>query len=266
MALLFKNKMLNHFKSLNWGFLKAYAFTQIKLRYRHTTLGILWNVLEPVLYLGTLSLVFSAINGMALSDYVVYLFSALVPWRYFEATILGIMESIIGGEWLLKKLAISYFIFPLTRWLIAAIDFLCAFIVVLSILFFVKPTWTPHVFILPISIVITSAAALGIGMLLAVAYTFFRDIKPLATTGLMLTFFSAPILFKADSMPMGSLQSELLIFHPATYFAALFQKPLYYNCLPSISDWLVTGGIASVFLGLGIWAIHHFTPRFYFYL
>ncbi|MCX7066426.1 MAG: ABC transporter permease [Methylococcales bacterium] len=258
--------MLIHFKNLNWGFLKAYAFTQIKLRYRHTSLGIMWNVLEPVLYLGTLSLVFSAINRMELSDYVVYLFSTLVPWRYFEATILGVMESIIAGEWLLKKLAISYFIFPLTRWLIAAIDFFYAFAVVLVILVLVKPSWTIHVFILPLSIFITSAAALGIGMLLAVAYTFFRDIKPLATTGLMLTFFSAPILFKADAMPMGSLQSELLVYHPVTYFAALFQKPLYYNCLPSLLDWLVTAGIASVFLGLGIWAIHYFTPRFYFYL
>jgi ABC-type polysaccharide/polyol phosphate export permease len=258
--------MLSHFKNLNWGFLRAYAFAQIKLRYRHTSLGILWNVLEPVLYLGTLSMIFSAINGMALADYAVYLFSALVPWRYFEATVLGVMESIIAGEWLLKKLAISYFIFPLTRWLVAAIDFLCAFAVVLCILSFVKPAWTIHVFILPVSIILTSAAALGMGMLLAVAYTFFRDIKPLATTGLMLTFFSGPILFKANAMPMGSLQSEMLAFHPATYFAALFQKPLYYNCWPSILDWLVTGCIASVLLGMGIWAIHHFSPRFYFYL
>lgn len=258
--------MLREFKSLNWGFLKAYAFTQIRLRYRHTVLGVLWNVLDPVLYLGTLSLVFSAINQMALSDYVVYLFSALVPWHYFEATILGVMESIIAGEWLLKKLAISYFIFPLTRWLVAAIDFFCAFVVVLCILSFVKPAWTIHVLILPVSIFITSAAALGIGMLFAVAYTFFRDIKPLATTGLMLTFFSGPILFKADAMPMGSLQSDLLVFHPVTYFAALFQKPLYYNCLPSVLDWLVTGGIACMFLGMGIWAIRHFSSRFYFYL
>lgn len=258
--------MLNHFKQLNWEFLKAYAFTQVKLRYRHTVLGIAWNVLEPILYLGTLSIIFSAINHMELSDYVVYLFSALVPWRYFEATILGVMESIIAGEWLLKKLAISYFIFPLTRWLIAAIDFFCAFIVVLSILCFIKQTWSIHVIVLPLSIFITSAAGLGIGMLLAVAYTFFRDIKPLASTGLMLTFFSGPILFKADTMPINSLQSDMLVFHPVTYFAALFQKPLYSNAWPSSIDWLVTACVASVFLSMGIWAIRHFSSRFYFYL
>lgn len=258
--------MISQFENFKWEFLKAYALTQIKLRYRHTSLGILWNILEPILYLGTLSVVFSAINRMALADYVVYLFAALVPWRYFEATLLGVMDSIIAGEWLLKKLAISYFIFPLTRWLVAAIDFFCAFAVALAILSCAKPAWTIHVFILPLSIMVTSAAALGMGMLLAVAYTFFRDIKPLASTGLMLTFFSGPILFKAEAMPLGSVQSELLAFHPVTYFAALFQKPLYYNAWPSITDWLVTGGIASLFLAVGIWAINHFSPRFYFYL
>ena len=258
--------MINHIKQFNWGFLKAYAFAQIKLRYRHTVLGVMWNILEPVLYLGTLSIVFSALNGMALSDYAVYLFSALVPWRYFEATIVGVMESLIAGEWLLKKLAISYFIFPLTKWLVSAIDFACAYAVTMAILFFIKPEWTIHIIVLPLSILITSAAALGIGMLFAVAYTFFRDIKPLVTTGLMLAFFSGPILYKASSMPSNSFQSGMLAFHPITYFAAMFQKPLYYNCWPSLSDWLITGCFSGVFLGLGIWAMQHYSPRFYFYL
>jgi lipopolysaccharide transport system permease protein len=64
-----------------------YAKSQLRLKYRYTALGFLWNLLEPGLFLGVLSFVFSVVNRMRIADYAVFLFSALVPWRYFEKVV-----------------------------------------------------------------------------------------------------------------------------------------------------------------------------------
>ena len=66
-----------------------YAKSQLKLKYRYTFLGFLWNFIEPALYLVILSLVFSVVNRMNINEYAVFLFSALVPWRYFEKVVIS---------------------------------------------------------------------------------------------------------------------------------------------------------------------------------
>lgn len=251
---------------MNWGFVWLYSLSQVALRYRHTFLGLLWNIAEPALYLSVLGIVFSAMNRMSLQDYVVYLFAALVPWRYFEHASISTMESIVGGDWLLKKMAVSAFVFPVSRWLVATIDFSVAYAVSLVILAFIKPQWTIHVLAIPFSIALCGAAALGLGMVLAVVYTFFRDIKPLVTMGLMLAFFSGPVLYRADALPPGSLLGALLPYNPLTYFAATFQKPIYYMEWPDAADWALTGGAALAFLITGCVAIWRWRARFYFYL
>ncbi|RMF58201.1 MAG: hypothetical protein D6748_09420 [Calditrichaeota bacterium] len=243
-----------------------YALTQLKLKYRYTSLGFLWNFLEPAMYLLILSFVFSVVNRMNISDYAVFLFSALVPWRYFEKIVNTCMDSVVGGDWLLKKMHVSPFSFPLTRWIVATVEFLISLSVVFFIFLFLKENWTYHIFILPAIIIPWALLGLGMGLLSAVLYTFFRDVKPLIQMFLTLVFFSSPILFKPNLFDPNSLQAKLMQWHPITYFAALFQKPMYEATFPSSLDWGVALSVSLFFLLVGYIAMHRYKGRFFFYL
>jgi ABC-type polysaccharide/polyol phosphate export permease len=247
-------------------FVKLYTKSQLKLKYRHTYLGFLWNFLEPALYLIVLSVIFSVVNRMDISNYAVYLFGALVAWRYFERTVGLMMESIVGGDWLLKKMPVSAFVFPLSRWLIASVEFLFAFIVVLAIFLVLKTEWTVHLVVLPLVMIPWAVLGLGIGMICSVVFVFFRDIRPVVQMLLMFIFFTSPILFKADLFAEHSLQAALLRLHPVTYFAALFQKPLYYADWPGMADWGVSISISCLSLFVGWSLLNKLKGRFYFYL
>lgn len=247
-------------------FIWFYARTQLKLKYRYTSLGFLWNFLEPALYLLVLSIVFSVVNRMDIADYAVFLFGALMPWRYFEKVVNTCMDSIVGGEWLLKKLYVSPFALPLTRWLIASIEFLFSLSVVFLFVVMMKQTFTVHLIILPVAIIPWALLGLGLGLMSAVAFTFFRDIRTIMQMLLMLAFFSSPILFRADTFEPGTLQARLVTLHPITYFAALFQKPIYLGAWPGPVDWLVSFGIGVTALTAGIWLINKHKHEFYFYL
>jgi len=243
-----------------------YAQSQIDLKYRYTSLGFLWNVLEPALYLGVLSVVFSVVNRMRVDDYAVFLFSALVPWRYLEKVVNTCTDSIVQGDWLIKKLPVSPFALPLARWMVATAEFGFSFLAVFGFFAVLKSRWTIHCLVLPLAAIPWSLFGLGLGLLCATLFTFFRDIRPIVQMGLVLAFFSAPILFHPDLFEPGSLQATLVQWHPLTAFAALFQKPIYSMAWPSARDWLVSSFFAVSSLLAGIGAVRASRTRFFFYV
>ncbi len=247
-------------------FVWFYSMCQLKLKYRYTSLGVLWNVLEPAMFLLVLSVVFSVVNRMHVADYAVFLFSALMPWRYFERTVNSCMESIVGGEWLLKKLYVSPFALPLTRWVIASVEFLISLAVVLTFFAILKHSLTVHLVVLPLAIILWGLLGFGVGMIAAVMYTFFRDVRTIVQMVMMLAFFSSPILFRADAFEAGSLQARLVAVHPITYCAALFQKPIYQAAWPDASDWIVSLVVAVVSVAGGGWLLQKHKSDFYFSL
>ncbi len=243
-----------------------YSLSQLKTKYRYTSLGFLWNFLEPALYLIILSLVFAVINRMNISDYAVFLFSALVPWRYFEKVVNLVMESLVNGEWLLKKLYVSPFAFPINKLIMSSFEFLFSIVVAFVLFAFLKENWTIHLLIIPLAIIPWAVFGSGLGLICAVLYTFFRDLKPLVQMILTLTFFTSPILFSSSAFPPDSFQSRIMDFHPITYFAALFQKPVYNAAWPSEIDWIVAISIALVSLIVGLFLINKYKSQFYYYL
>jgi ABC-type polysaccharide/polyol phosphate export permease len=243
-----------------------FAQSQLKLRYRYTALGLLWNLLEPTLYLGVLSLVFSVVNRMRLADYAVFLFSGLVPWRYFEKVVSTSMDSIVQGDWLLRKLPVSPFALPLTRFVVASAEFGFSFAALFLVLALIGHGVTWHCLVLPLAALPWAFSALGLGLACAALFTFFRDIRPVVQMGLLFTFFAAPILFRGDLFAEHSLQSGLLAWHPFSYLAALFQKPIYYASWPSLRDWAVSAATAALSMLLGVLLVSRNRARFYFYL
>jgi ABC-type polysaccharide/polyol phosphate export permease len=123
-----------------------------------------------------------------------------------------------------------------------------------------------HLCILPLSIIPWAMLSLGIGLICAVFFTFFRDVRPIVHMVMMFTFFSSPILFKIDFFDNHTLQAFILKFHPMTYFAFLFQKPIYYTSWPSVLDWGITLSISTAVVIVGCYLVHRFQGRFYFYL
>lgn len=243
-----------------------YAMSQLRVKYRYTALGVFWNFLEPLLYLGVLSVVFSYVNRMRMGDYAVFLFSALVPWRYFEKAVSGCTDAVVQGDWLLKKLPASPFALPIARWIVASVEFGCSFTAVACIFALVKERWTVHVVVLPLAVLPWAVAALGVGLCCATLFTFYRDVRPVVQLALMFAFFTAPILFNPALFAAGSLQARLLAWHPLTYFAALFQKPLSAAQWPDAADWLVSSAAAAAALVAGVASLHRARARLYFYL
>lgn len=243
-----------------------YALSQIRLKYRYTSLGFFWNFLEPAMYLAVLSVVFSVVNRMDIGDYAVFLFGALLPWRYFEKVVNTCMDSIVGGDWLLKKMYVSPFALPVARWIVATFELAFSLVVMFVFLAALRHPWTVHLAVLPLAIMPWSILGLGVGFIAAVLFTFFRDIRTIVQLVLMLAFFSSPILFKADLFQGGTFQAIMIRLHPVTYLAALFQKPIYEAAWPGILDWVVSFGVSVTLFTFGVSLLNKYKGEFYYHL
>ena len=247
-------------------FAVQYALSQVKLRYRRAWLGRLWNVIEPLLFLGVLTVVFSVLNQSSLRDYALYLFAGLVPWRYLERSIMGCVDSIAEGGWLLRRIAAPSFVLPLTAWLQASVDFAFGLVALALVLVALADAWTIHlVSVLPAAILV-GALGLGVGTIFAVLNVFARDVKPLLQAALMLLFFSSPVLIKHSAVPADSQLATLFAWHPLTPVVGLFQHSIYLHAWPPAQDWAVVAAFALVTLALGWYLLVRLHRRFYFYL
>ena len=125
-----------------------------------------------------------------------------------------------------------------------------------------QENWSIHLIILPLAIIPWAMLGLGVGMICSVFYLRFRDVKPLVQMLLILIFFTSPILFSSNIFTEGSVQAQLMSYHPITYFAALFQKPVYQLAWPSITDWVISLSLSISSLVAGIYLINQNKTKF----
>src|SRR4029450_9996751 len=78
---------------------------ELKARYRGSVLGFFWSFVNPLLLLLTYWIVFTYMwpGRQLVEPYFVFLFCGILPWTWFNASILESSGVLIAGGNLLKK-------------------------------------------------------------------------------------------------------------------------------------------------------------------
>jgi ABC-type polysaccharide/polyol phosphate export permease len=245
-------------------FLLLHTKDLVRLRFRGACLGLAWNILQPALYLMLLGFVFAVVNQSNYADFVVYLFAGLVPWRFFDQACSAMIDSIASSAVFTRGFRVPYFYFPASELGAQLIDFLASFLTLLALLLLFKTPWHLQMLILPLSVLVWLLLTAGAGLCLSVIFVFFRDIRPIVQMGLMLALFSSTVFFKPATLS-GRAGQIWLTINPVCYWAALFQKPIYYGVWPLALDWTVSLASAAVLILLGTALYRSLRHKFYFY-
>lgn len=226
--------------------IKTLTFNHLKIKYKRTSLGFLWSLLNPLFSVGVISLVFATMLNMEFSKFVVTFFPAFLAWNYFANSINGATISIINNESLIRKTPINIMIFPIVNVAINFVEFVltsAAFIIVLIAIGY-QPSY--HLVFLPISILYLTITAIGISLLVSVLATFMRDVGYLIGIFMQLWFYVSPVLYPKDFI-LGKhwLLDIFMSINPMVYFIELFRNPITYHTALS-GELLIIGAILSV--------------------
>src|SRR4051812_16483956 len=145
------------------GFL---AWRDIKVRYKQTTLGILWALIQPAVTLSVFTFIFGRLAKMPAGNvpYPLLVLCGLLPWQLFSAAFSSASGSLVANTHLISKIYFPRLIVPLSSVAVALIDF----VVVLGLLaatcvwWQFVPDW--RVCLLPLFVLLTLLTAIGTGL------------------------------------------------------------------------------------------------------
>ncbi len=227
---------------------KKYAFLMqqlilrdFKVKYKRSVLGVLWSLLNPLLMMGVMALVFSQMFKFRMENvnYLVYLMSGLVMFNYFSEASQNAMTSVVTNFDLMTKVYIPKYIFPLTKVLFVAINFVLTLIPLLLVILFTDGGSTriligPYYFLLiPIFILFIIFTA-GIGLFLSATSVFLRDIFYIYGIVLTIWQYMTPTFYDIAIIP--SKLQPIFKLNPLYIFINSVREIVLFGRMPTTFD------------------------------
>jgi len=231
--------------------LQLLIINSIKTRYKRSTLGVLWTMLNPLLYMSVMVLAFSHLFRFQLVNYPVYLLTGLIAWNFFSQSTVQAMNTLIWGGDLLKRIYIPRTIFAVAAVGGGVINLLLSCIpLVIIMLFTHQPVYLTWWFV-PIAVLILATVSLGASLIISMIAVFFTDVTELYQILLQALFYLTPIMYP-DSILPAKFQKYLLL-NPVYDVVKVFRSPIYEGHLPSLLSIGVAFSAAFIVLMIGWW-------------
>jgi lipopolysaccharide transport system permease protein len=176
----------------------------VLIRYKQTTVGAVWAILQPIL----LAVVFSVFLGHLAKvpsgggvPYPVFALTGMAMWLYFSSAMTLSSESTVQSREMISKVYFPRIIIPIAAVLPPAIDFLPAFLVAVIVMLAYGVVPNVQVLLVPLLVVLTLATALGLGLWLSALNVRYRDVRLVVPFLIQVGLFVTPIVYPFSLVP-----------------------------------------------------------------
>jgi ABC-type polysaccharide/polyol phosphate export permease len=245
---------------------------ELRGKYKRSALGWAWSMLNPL----SSMLIYTFVFGIVLPGnkpppmahgkgvFAMFLLCGLLPWNFFAATTSGGLTTVVGMGNLVKKVWFprEVLVFALTGAGLVQFGIELSLLTVALIVFgnMVLPWLVPVLFI---SLLLV-AFSVGIALMLAAAYVYFRDLAYLWSIFVQIWFFLTPIVYQtglvSDRLP--GWANAIYNANPMAVFADAYRHVLYHLTWPTSKQmvYLLVCSIVSMAGGLSVFS--RLSPRF----
>jgi ABC-type polysaccharide/polyol phosphate export permease len=231
------------------------VLADLKKKGADTVLGNVWWVLDPLLQMLVYVLLVSVILNKSQPDYPLFIFAAILPWKWFTTAITDAIYSVSSQDRLIKQLQFPKIVLPTAATVAGVVNFAFGFIALGGLLLlFYRERATPYLVLLPLIAAVQFVFTLAIAYAVAAINVFYRDVGNVSRHALRLWFYLSPGLYGAATLSTLAVNHKLFIelmsFNP---FFALFNayRSVIYDGRPP--DWtslsvLLLGSFGLLFL------------------
>jgi lipopolysaccharide transport system permease protein len=196
-----------HFWRELWRYRELFAvlaWRDVAVRYKQTVIGVLWAVLRPLLTMAVFTVIFGHIAGLpsdGATPYPLLVFAAMLPWTLFASALGDASNSLIVNANLVGKVYFPRLIVPAASVIVALVDFLVSFAVLLAMMAWYGFAPSAHIVFLPAFILLALAASLGPGLLLTTLNVKYRDFRYVIPFVVQLGLYVSPVGFSSAVVP-----------------------------------------------------------------
>ena len=218
-----------------------------KKQYLGSFFGLIWAILQPLVFVLVLWAVFATGFRHARSvepvSFVLWLMTGMFSWYFFSNAVSRCCIAIVSQSYLVKKIRFQLNILPVVK-LLTELRIHLIFLGILGTFFLIEGCM-PNLwwFQLLYYILATMILGLGLGWIVSALNVFSRDIEQLVQLWIRIGFWMTPIFWKIDKVPE-SLQWVFKL-NPAYYLIQGYRDSLIYH----VGFWKRPG------LSLYFWAV-----------
>lgn len=202
---------------------------ELKVKYKSSVLGIVWSMLNPLLYLAVFYVVFTYFLPNDIPDFWAYLLSGLLAWTLFSTALAGATGSVVGNGPLVTKVAFPREILPLSTIGSSLVNFSFQFIVLLAVMIvFAYPIFGPGLVLLPLALAALLVFTVAVGFAASAFNVRYRDTSHLVELALLAWFWLTPVIYPATKvLEQGQLAWRIYQLNPMVTITLGFQRALY---------------------------------------
>ena len=197
------------------------------VRYRRTSLGVLWAVGLPLLQAVVLTIVFShvvhadrLVSRRSVS-YPVFLYAGFVPWSFVSAVRPGAATAIVDNLGLVTKVYFPRVLTVLLVTLSGLVPLLTGVAILLALTATLGPGLALQALWLIPGAVLTLLIVCGLGACLSALHVYSRDVRYVVQAAMTVGFYVTPVLYPLDAAP--SVLKHVLTYLPAAGPVELFR-------------------------------------------
>ena len=224
-----------------------YFFTwrDLKVRYKQTAVGVLWAIFQPLFTMVVFSVFFGKLAGMPSDDipYPIFVYVGLLLWQFFSGSLSGISNCLVANKAIITKVYFPRLILPLSATMTKFVDFFIASTILIALMAYYNylPNLT-GLLILPLLLLITFMAAVGIGLFLAAVNVKYRDVRYALPFFIQMMLFITPVIYPTS---IAGKYSWILAMNPMTGVIKAARAAILGNA-PINWELLLISGIACL--------------------
>lgn len=236
----------------------------IKIKYRRSILGVIWSILNPLLFMTVMTIIFSTIFKSSIENFPIYFLTGQLIFSFFAESTTMAQTSILANGSLIKKVYIPKYIFPIGKVCSSLVNLGFSFMAIIIIMIFLKytPPITALLFFVPIIYVFTFS--IGISMLISSQAVYFRDTIHLYSIVVsILSYFSA-VFYPVEIIPE---QFRILVnLNPIYVFINYLRQLFIDGTVPGLQYNLMCLGYSLGALLIGYYAFKKSENKFILFI
>ena len=247
-----------HFREL----LARLAWRDIAVRYKQTSIGVAWAILQPFLTMVVFTIVFGKFGNFPSKglQYQIFSYSALLPWIYFSSSVSSSSSSLVSNRALVTKIYFPRVMLPLAGVTVPIVDFLLAFGILVGMWAWFDVWPTAAIVFAPLFLLMALVTALGVGLLFSAVNVRYRDVPYLIPFLLSLWMYFSGVVYALDKL--AEWQQWVLALNPMTAVINGFQWGVVGTEPPQLGQTLVSVGAMTVMFVVGLTYFRRFEPKF----
>jgi ABC-type polysaccharide/polyol phosphate export permease len=198
----------------------------IRKRGTDTLLGNIWWVLDPLLQMSVYVVFVTIVAPRPILDYPLFIFAAILPWKWFTSTISDSTASIVGKDQLIKQIQFPKIVLPTAATVAGIVSFFFGLAALVLLMLLYPHRISPYLVLIPVIAAVQFVFTLACSYLVAAGNVFFRDLGNIETHLLRLWWFLSPGLYSLAALDQLNVFKEhptLRSIAAANPFAILFE-------------------------------------------